>query len=157
MIGTLAMSGSVCTRFRKRVIISTPSIIPSSKQISMTLAPFWTCWRATSTASSSAACIRWSVSVLRSGVSQNSTKTSPAPAIASRAASMSSIPEVVGDAALLFDPCNPADIAVQLDRLLHDAALCADLVARGRVQAQRFSWDDAASGVLQQCHEAVAA
>ena len=73
------------------------------------------------------------------------------------AASVSSIPEVVGDAALLFDPCNPADIAVQLDRLLHDAALCADLVARGRVQAQRFSWDDAASGVLQQCHEAVAA
>ena len=73
------------------------------------------------------------------------------------AASVSSIPEVVGDAALLFDPCNPADIAVQLDRLLHDAALCEDLVARGRVQAQRFSWDDAASGVLQQCHEAVAA
>jgi glycosyltransferase involved in cell wall biosynthesis len=73
------------------------------------------------------------------------------------AASVSSIPEVVGDAALLFDPRNPADIAVQLDRLLHDAALCEDLVARGRVQAQRFSWDDAASGVLQQCHEAVAA
>ena len=73
------------------------------------------------------------------------------------AASVSSIPEVVGDAALLFDPHNPADIAVQLDHLLHDTALCRDLVARGRLQAQRFSWDDAASGVLLQCQEAVAA
>ena len=73
------------------------------------------------------------------------------------AASVSSIPEVVGDAALMFDPVNPADIADQLDRLLHDAALCQDLVSRGRRQAQRFSWDDAASGVLRQCHEAVAA
>ena len=73
------------------------------------------------------------------------------------AASVSSIPEVVGDAALLFDPVNPADIAVQLDRLLQDAALRQDLVARGRRQVQRFSWDDAASGVLRQCHEAVAA
>ena len=73
------------------------------------------------------------------------------------AASVSSIPEVVGDAALLFDPVNPADIAVQLDRLLQDAALRQDRVARGRRQVQRFSWDDAASGVLRQCHEAVAA
>ena len=45
----------------------------------------------------------------------------------------------------------------QLDRLLHDATLRQDLVACGRLQAQRFSWDDAASGVLSQCHEAIAA
>jgi glycosyltransferase involved in cell wall biosynthesis len=73
------------------------------------------------------------------------------------AASVSSIPEVVGDAALLFNPRDPADIAAQLDRLLHDATLRQDLVACGRLQAQRFSWDDAASGVLSQCHEAIAA
>ena len=73
------------------------------------------------------------------------------------AANISSIPEVVGDAALLFDPRNPADIAAQLDRLLHDATLRRELARRGQQQSQRFSWDDAASGVLRQCYEAVAA
>ena len=73
------------------------------------------------------------------------------------AANVSSIPEVVGDAALLFDPRNADDIARQLERLLHDTSLRQQLVARGRQQAQLFSWDDAASGVLQQCYEAVAA
>jgi glycosyltransferase involved in cell wall biosynthesis len=73
------------------------------------------------------------------------------------AANVSSIPEVVGDAALLFDPREPDDIARQLERLLHDSALRLQLVGRGRKQAQQFSWDDAASGVLQQCYEAVAA
>mgnify|MGYP001553762069 FL=1 len=73
------------------------------------------------------------------------------------AANVSSIPEVVGDAALLFDPREPDDIARQLGRLLQDSALRQQLVARGRQRAQQFSWDDAASGVLQQCYEAVAA
>jgi glycosyltransferase involved in cell wall biosynthesis len=73
------------------------------------------------------------------------------------AADVSSIPEVVGDAALLFDPRVPADIARQVERLLHDTPLRQQLVARGRQRAQLFSWDDAASGVLQQCYEAVAA
>ena len=73
------------------------------------------------------------------------------------AANVSSIPEVVGDAALLFDPREPDDIARQLERLLHDTALRQQLVACGRQRAQLFSWDDAASGVLAQCYEAVAA
>jgi glycosyltransferase involved in cell wall biosynthesis len=73
------------------------------------------------------------------------------------AANVSSIPEVVGDAALLFDPRDPADIARQVERLLHDTPLRQQLVARGRQRTQLFSWDDAASGVLQQCYEAVAA
>ena len=73
------------------------------------------------------------------------------------AANVSSIPEVVGDAALLFDPRDPEDIARQLQRLLQDSALRQQLVARGRQRARQFSWDDAASGVLAQCYEAVAA
>ena len=52
MNGTLATSGSLARSRRKRVIAATPSIIPSSMQMSMTLAPFSTCWRATLTASS---------------------------------------------------------------------------------------------------------
>ena len=73
------------------------------------------------------------------------------------AANVSSIPEVVGDAALLFDPREANDIARQLGRLLEDNALRQQLVARGRQRVLQFSWDDAASGVLQQCYEAVAA
>ena len=73
------------------------------------------------------------------------------------AANVASIPEVVGDAALLFDPREPADIALQVERLLGDNKLRQQLIARGLQQAQHFSWDDAASGVLQQCYEAVAA
>ena len=73
------------------------------------------------------------------------------------AANVSSIPEVVVDSALLFAPRAPDDIARQLQRLLQDGALRQQLVARGRQRALQFSWDDATSGVLAQCYEAVAA
>ena len=52
MIGILAMSGSLCTRFRKVVIACTPSSNASSIFTSSTCAPFSTCWRATLSASS---------------------------------------------------------------------------------------------------------
>ena len=52
MKGTLATSGSLPSSCRKRVMAVTPSIMPSSMQMSRTLAPFSTCWRATLTASS---------------------------------------------------------------------------------------------------------
>jgi glycosyltransferase involved in cell wall biosynthesis len=53
----------------------------------------------------------------------------------------SSLPEVVGDAALLFDPHEPAAIAAAIDRLLLDAELCADLRQRGRARAASLTWD----------------
>jgi hypothetical protein len=52
MNGTLATSGSLASNRRKRLIAATPSIIPSSMQMSRTFAPFSTCCRATLTASS---------------------------------------------------------------------------------------------------------
>jgi glycosyltransferase involved in cell wall biosynthesis len=51
-----------------------------------------------------------------------------------------SLPEVVGDAALTFDPSRPDEIAAALRRVLTDAALRADLAARGRARAARFRW-----------------
>ena len=50
IVGTRQMSGSLATSLVKRSIAATPSIIPSSMLMSMTWAPFSTCWRATSTA-----------------------------------------------------------------------------------------------------------
>jgi glycosyltransferase involved in cell wall biosynthesis len=60
----------------------------------------------------------------------------------------SSLPEVAGDAALLFDPESPRAIADALERLLVDDALIAQLTAAGPFQAARFSWEATARGVL---------
>ena len=55
--------------------------------------------------------------------------------------SLTSLPEVVGDAAVLVDPYDPADIGGGLERVLADDALRAELSARGRARAQEFSWE----------------
>ncbi|AFZ66504.1 glycosyltransferase family 4 protein [Deinococcus peraridilitoris] len=56
-----------------------------------------------------------------------------------------SLPEVVGDAALTFDPRNTDDLTHALDRVLGDAALRAALRERGLRRAQHFSWDRTAN------------
>ena len=61
-----------------------------------------------------------------------------APVVTSR---LSSLPEVVDDAALLVDPYSVEDIARGLTRVLTDDELRAQLVARGRIRAQAFSWE----------------
>lgn len=70
------------------------------------------------------------------------------------ASSMSSLPELVGDAGLLADPLDTEAIAAGLSRLSDDPALRADLVIRGRTQAARFSWSAAARAVLAGLEEA---
>ncbi|PQJ10545.1 glycosyltransferase family 1 protein [Flavipsychrobacter stenotrophus] len=56
----------------------------------------------------------------------------------------SSMPEVAGDAALLVDPTDPADIAEKMHILYKDEALRAKLIANARVQVQKFSWEASA-------------
>jgi glycosyltransferase involved in cell wall biosynthesis len=53
----------------------------------------------------------------------------------------SSLPEVAGDAALLFDPEDATAIRSALERLLGDDDERARLAARGRARAARFSWE----------------
>jgi glycosyltransferase involved in cell wall biosynthesis len=60
----------------------------------------------------------------------------------------SSLPEVAGDAALLFDPHDPVAIAVVVDRLVGDAELRAQLAARGRARAASATWDSTAELTL---------
>jgi glycosyltransferase involved in cell wall biosynthesis len=59
------------------------------------------------------------------------------PVVTSR---ISSLPEVVGDAALLVDPYSVEEIALGLERVLGDEALRAVLVERGRARVRDFSW-----------------
>lgn len=54
--------------------------------------------------------------------------------------SVTSLPDQAGDAALLFDPHNPRDIAMQLYRLWTDEEKRADLIEKGRKNVLRFSW-----------------
>jgi glycosyltransferase involved in cell wall biosynthesis len=53
--------------------------------------------------------------------------------------SVSSLPEVAGDAALLVNPYEVSDIARAIGQIVEDADLRAELTARGRVQANVFS------------------
>jgi glycosyltransferase involved in cell wall biosynthesis len=61
----------------------------------------------------------------------------------------SSLPEVVGDAALLFDPRNPRSIAAALARVLGDAGLRGELRSRGMARAREFTWQRTARLTLQ--------
>jgi glycosyltransferase involved in cell wall biosynthesis len=61
----------------------------------------------------------------------------------------SSLPEVAGDAALLFDPHDEPAIAAVLVRLLEDRALAASLIERGIERARRFTWQRSAQLTLE--------
>ena len=54
---------------------------------------------------------------------------------------VSSLPEVVGNAAVLIDPYDPDAIADGLRRVLTDDALRTTLRERGLARARHFSWD----------------
>lgn len=58
---------------------------------------------------------------------------------------LSSMPEIAGAAALLVDPHRVDDLVDALQRLLSDAALRADLIARGLTQARQYTWERAAA------------
>lgn len=73
------------------------------------------------------------------------------------ASDASSIPEVLGDCGLLFDPESIEEMTMAMQRLLNDSALSADLISRGVNRASTFSWDSAARGVIELCKEAYSA
>jgi glycosyltransferase involved in cell wall biosynthesis len=65
------------------------------------------------------------------------------------ATNRSSLPEVVGDAGLLIDPYNLADIAAAIQRILANGALHDRLRAAGLARAATFTWQRTAEIVLQ--------
>ena len=60
----------------------------------------------------------------------------------------SSLPEVMGEAALMVDPNNPAEIAKVMAECLVDENLRTTLISRGKKQAEKFSWERCARQFL---------
>jgi glycosyltransferase involved in cell wall biosynthesis len=73
------------------------------------------------------------------------------------ASNVASIPEVVRDAGLMFDPDSAADIASAMSQILNDADLARRLVKRGLKRSRLFSWDDSARQVLSICRAVMSA
>ena len=61
----------------------------------------------------------------------------------------SSLPEVVGDAALLVDPVDVEAWTAALDRVLHDPGLAGDLRRRGILRAAELSWERTGARTLR--------
>ncbi len=70
-------------------------------------------------------------------------------------ANSSSLPEVAGSGALLVDPMDVEGLALAMERLLADAGLRAELIARGRRNLERFSWQTCAETVMAALEKAV--
>ncbi len=67
------------------------------------------------------------------------------PVISSRTGSL---PEVVGEAGVYFDPTDVASIAEAIDGLLAEPGLRESLARLARERSARFTWDASASALL---------
>jgi len=68
----------------------------------------------------------------------------------------SSLPEVVADAGLLFDPLRAEDIAAAVQRVLSDAGLQRAMSALSLARASHFTWENTARATMQIYREAAA-
>jgi glycosyltransferase involved in cell wall biosynthesis len=67
------------------------------------------------------------------------------PVVASNA---TSLPEVVGQAGLLFDPCSVEQMSEEIRKVLTDKQCRLELTSNGKQRVREFSWERTAKGVL---------
>ncbi|HET9268276.1 MAG TPA: glycosyltransferase family 1 protein [Vicinamibacterales bacterium] len=72
------------------------------------------------------------------------------------AANAGALPEVVGDAAVLFNPADPDALAYALSRLATDEAWAIERAAAGLLRARAYTWDTAARALGRIYDEAIA-
>jgi glycosyltransferase involved in cell wall biosynthesis len=65
------------------------------------------------------------------------------------ASGRSSIPEVTGEAALLYDPERPEEIAELLKKIVYDTSLREKQKEQGKYQAKKFSWEKIVKQTLE--------
>ena len=58
------------------------------------------------------------------------------------------LPEILGDAALYFDPESEADMAEKITQILNDNDLRTELINRGKLRAKKYNWWECASQTL---------
>jgi glycosyltransferase involved in cell wall biosynthesis len=63
------------------------------------------------------------------------------------ASNVTSLPEVAGNAAIYADPYNVQSIADQMINIATNENLRKDLIQKGRIRRQNFSWDKTAEGL----------
>lgn len=68
----------------------------------------------------------------------------------------SSLPEVVGEAGVYFDPFSTDDIAAAIEKTVSDEQLRAQLMSAGFERAKRFSWTKSAQKVVETYESVVA-
>lgn len=61
----------------------------------------------------------------------------------------SSLPEVVGDAAMLFDPDDVESIKDAMIKVLYNPRLREELISKGEMQIQNFTWEKCAKETFQ--------
>jgi glycosyltransferase involved in cell wall biosynthesis len=66
---------------------------------------------------------------------------------------VSSLPEVVGDAAVLIDPTDQGAIAAGIEGVRSDPSLRSRLVAAGLERAKGFDWEETAARTAKVLHD----
>jgi len=66
------------------------------------------------------------------------------------------LPEIAGQAAILFDPDDQQAVTAALARLVHDGPLRRELAARGRQRAAQFTWEATAEATIASYERALA-
>ena len=61
----------------------------------------------------------------------------------------SCLPEILGDAAVYFDPKSPSNMAKVISSILADKSLQEKLVKKGFIQVKKFSWQKTAKATLE--------
>jgi glycosyltransferase involved in cell wall biosynthesis len=62
---------------------------------------------------------------------------------------ISSLPEVVGDAAIMVNPQNADSLARAMRQVLIDSGLSNNMIKKGLVQAKKFTWEKAAEQTME--------
>jgi len=71
------------------------------------------------------------------------------------ASNSTSLPEVVGDAALLCDPEDIKEISNAMTRVASDAELRSEMIKKGLKQSEKFSWDQSAKDLWNSIEKAM--
>ena len=61
----------------------------------------------------------------------------------------SSLPEILGEGALYFEPGKPLEISKKIATVLEDKKVSQELVCKGLENTKRFSWEDSAKKTFE--------